>query len=92
MRPRRESVTILVPDPSKPGRTDPITFEHLTQRSLSSIITTTGTIGFLTARGTVSQEVEDLPEGGTVELVVPASPTDAQQVRPRMPCAVDEVP
>lgn len=25
--------------------------------------------------------MEDLPEGGTVELVVPASPTDAQQLR-----------
>lgn len=63
-RARRESVTSLVPQQGEYHRSE------VTQRGLYSILRKFGALGFEVAGGAISQQLEDLPEGGTVKLVV----------------------
>ncbi|KAI7843321.1 hypothetical protein COHA_003021 [Chlorella ohadii] len=83
-RRRCERVTLLVP-----GWPEPALFVNVTQRCLYSILSNAGALGFETADGGVSLSVDDLPEGGTVKLVLPSSllPSDhprAKQARAQL--------
>ena len=73
-RPRREKVSFLIPGQA------PLVSIHVTQRSLSNLLDKSGAIGFEVADGAVSQELEDLPEGAAVHLVMPKVPSFATQV------------
>lgn len=78
-RPRRDKVAFLIP--GQP----PLQLVHITQRSLSNVLVALGALGFETAAG-CSQELEDLPEGGEVQLVLPPDPPIATQVRLWLAC------
>lgn len=73
--PRREQVDFVKGNSVLP-------YSHVTQRVLNNIITMEGARGFVTADGRISQQVEDLPEAGTVQLVLQDDPPLAKQVRP----------
>lgn len=80
-RPRREHVTFLVPGQN------PLCVAHVRQRDLDGILAVAGAYGFEMPGGApVSRSLDDLPEGGTVQLVLPSDPPMAEQVRPRFPC------
>ena len=49
-----------------------IVASDVTQHALDRVLTATGAIGFEAPDGTVSMLVDNLPEGGTVKVVVPA--------------------
>ena len=69
---RSESVNFVVPEE---GVLKTINRTHLTQDNLENIIFQLGAVGFLVAGGAVSQQLEDLPDGGTVKLVMPYGST-----------------
>lgn len=63
-RQRREKVTFWVPNQGL------LPFVHVTQRTLDDILKTLGAVGFEVASGACSRELEYLPEGGTVRVVL----------------------
>lgn len=63
-RPRRDKVDFLIPGHP------PLRTAHVTQRMLNSMLIQIGAVGFEMADGRVSQDLEDLPEGGTVTVVM----------------------
>lgn len=89
-RRRRESVTFLVPARADPDLTQPMRATHVTQRSLDNFLDKMNALGFYTARGGISRQLEDLPEGGTVQLFLSPVPSIAEQVCPPgcpVPCS-----
>lgn len=80
-RPRRERVNFAVP-----GQEGLYRAEHVVQRDLDAILATLGALGFENPSGAISRRLEDLPEGGTVNLVMPREPPLATQVRPWFAC------
>lgn len=81
VQPRRESVTFVVPGRADPDRTHLMRATHVTRRSLRSILDKTGALGFKMDDGSFSDQLEDLPEGGTVQLFMPPHWSTAEQVR-----------
>lgn len=73
----REDVTFVVP-----GGQTRTPFARVTQSHLNSILALNGAEGFWRPDGKVSRDVEDLPEGGTVDLKLPEVPLLATQARP----------
>ncbi len=74
-RRRCERVTFLTS-----GEYCPWVAIHVTQFHLDNILQQMGAVGFAVGDGAVSLSVEDLPEGGTVQLVLPDEPPLATQV------------
>lgn len=80
-QPRRERVAFADP------RGSTLTAVHVTQRDLDSLLSKLNALGFELEGGELSQRLEDLPEGGTVTLVLPEEPPLATQVRPGAACS-----
>jgi hypothetical protein len=76
-----ESVAFLVPKRADPERTHRLPFKHVTQLDLYNILNKEDAVGFDSGDGWLSRQLEDLPEGGTVRLVLSGPPSSAQQVR-----------
>ena len=74
-RPRCERVTFVVPGQGE------VPFMHVTQSHLDHFLTVSRALGF-ELDGWVSRDVEDLPPGGTVTLVLLEDPLLTTQVRP----------
>lgn len=64
-RRRRESVTFVVPEQGI------YQIIKVTQSDLADILDKFGALGFEVAGGAISRRLEDLPEGGTVRVVMP---------------------
>ena len=67
-----------------PGQEEPTTFERLTQAGLDAYLQLEGAKGFVNpATGNLSRLLEDLPEGGAVDLALPKELPLGTQVRAR---------
>ncbi len=77
---RREQVDFVV------SGNGAMPFAHVSQGDLDNILTVYGACGFVTANGRISRMLEDLPEGGTVKLVLPEDPPLTTQACPGAAC------
>lgn len=68
-----------------PGQ-EPRRFISLTQAGLDEYLRLKGAEGFDAGGGNVSRLLADLPDGGTVDLVLPAELPLEMQVRPWLAC------
>ena len=80
-RPYREQVTF------KAHGKEARPYARVTQSYLNSILAVKGAEGFWRPDGWISRDVEDLPEGGTVTLVLPDDPPLTTQVHPGVACS-----
>lgn len=70
----RDRVDFIVPDEPT------LRAMHVDQRTLDNVLSVYGALGFVVGNGLCSSQVEDLPEGGAVHLVLPGKPRLATQV------------
>lgn len=77
-RQQREKIVFL-----DPLEGDTHTAININQNDLNNILSTLGALGFKKGEG-FSRRIDDLPEGGTVELVLPREPAMKAQVRARL--------
>lgn len=65
-----------------PGQEAPVLFKRLKQSGLDDYLMLERARGFDTGDGSLSRSLEDLPEGGTVDLVLSQVLWSEEQVRP----------